>query len=61
MRELQHDANQWQAVMSNVDAVTGKAQLALKRNDFRAVHIHLEQIREGLRLLCELAGVKLAS
>lgn len=58
MRELEADALKMQAVLTGVDATTGKAEIALRNRDYTAVAIRLAEIREGLRLVCQLAGIK---
>jgi hypothetical protein len=59
MRELAADAQKVQAVITGIDVTTARAHIALRLGDYRQVAIRLEEIREGLRLVCELTGIKI--
>jgi hypothetical protein len=59
MRELEHDAQQFTAVVQRVDELAGKALADLTiRKNYLAVGLRLAEIQEGLQLLCTLAGIK---
>jgi hypothetical protein len=59
MLELEHDAQQVQAVISRLDHLALKAIESITTRNAVDAGIRLTEIREGLRLLCELMGVKL--
>lgn len=59
MQELEADANQFQAVVTRVDQLAGRAihDIAV-RKDYVTAGMRLAEIQEGLQLLCQLAGIK---
>lgn len=59
MRELEVNAQNWQAVMQAVDRQSALAVSDLARKDLIGCALRLAEVREGLKLACELAGVKL--
>jgi len=59
MRELEFDAQHMQALISRLDELASKAQHNLQTKDYVAAHVRLDEIRQGMRLLCELCGIKL--
>lgn len=61
MRELEQDAQNVQAVLAGIDVTATKALFMLTHGDLRGAAIKLEEIREGLRLVCEITGLKMAS
>lgn len=61
MRELDHDAQQIQAIIARIDELAYKASHTNALGDKQATGIRLAEIREGLQLLCQLMGVKLGS
>jgi hypothetical protein len=61
MRELEQDAQNVQAVLTGIDVTATKAMFLLTHGDLRGAGIKLEEIREGLRLVCEITGLKMAS
>lgn len=58
MMELQHDAQQFQAVVERVDQLADMALRNLANGDKVDAGLRLMEIREGLNLICELAGIK---
>lgn len=60
MQELDADAKQFVAVLSRLDLLAARAinDLTIRR-DHVATSLRLSEIREGLRVACKLAGVKL--
>lgn len=59
MRELEHDAQQFQGLVSRIDELAYKAGDDLHRRDYIGTAARIIEMREGLRLLCEITGVKL--
>lgn len=59
MVELEHDAQQVQAVVSRLDELALRAINNLVTRNSVDAGIRLSEIREGLQLLCKLMGVKL--
>lgn len=59
MRELEFDAMQLQALVSSLDQQAEKALFALRSKNYVTTHVRLEEMRQGLRLLCDLCGFKL--
>jgi hypothetical protein len=60
MQELAQDAANWQAVVQNVDNLASLVlgDLTLRR-DYKSAALRVAMIREGLGILCKLAGVEL--
>lgn len=59
MRELEFDSLHMQSLVSSLDQQAEKALFALRAKDLVTTHVRLEEMRQGLRLLCELCGIKL--
>ena len=59
MVELDHDAQHVQAVIVRLDELTLKAAQNLQSRNSVDAMIRISEIREGLRLLCNLMGVKI--
>lgn len=61
MRELEQDAQNVQAVLTGIDVTATKASFLLAHGDNRGAALKIEEIREGLRLIAEITGLKMAS
>lgn len=59
MRELEVNAQNWQAVMQAIDKQSALAIADLARKDIMGCALRMAEVREGIKLACELAGVKL--
>ena len=60
MAELEQDAGNIHAILTSLDTQAKMATENLKQRNVTDAIIRLEQIREGLRLVAELMGLKLA-
>lgn len=61
MRELEMDAQRMQALVTSLDVTATKALHNLGNKDLVAAGTRLLEIREGLRLLCEVTGIRIQS
>lgn len=59
MRELEHDAQHVQAVIVRLDEIALRAITNLQQGATVEAGIRITELREGLRLLCDLMGVKI--
>jgi len=59
MRDLEMDALKLQSLVGRLDELAERALRSMGNKDLEAAGIRLLEIREGLRLLCDLCGVKL--
>lgn len=58
MRELEVDANNFQAVMNRVHTLCNQAHFSITHGDKWGAGMKIEEIKEGLRLAGELVGIK---
>jgi len=61
MRELEQDSQNFVALLSALDSQLGKLEADLKAGRRPDIYARINDLREGVRLVCEVAGVKLHS
>jgi hypothetical protein len=61
MRELEFDAQQMTTLVSRIDTLAAMSLQNLRAKDYVSAHVRLDEIRQGLRLLCELCEIKLVN
>ena len=61
MQEIARDAQNLTELLKRIDTITALTLDDIRRGDKVNAALHLSDVREGIRLICQLAGVKLAS
>jgi hypothetical protein len=59
MQELEADAQNFQAVLQRIEVLCQKSLFALGKGDKVGAGLRIQEIREGITLLCKLGGVRI--